>query len=184
MSLTNFSTSLTNSTLFDITLAQGFSMLRENTLKTNNNKKTLKLTSLLTDKKNLSSTSKKSTTHLSNNLSKKTLINKKSSKTMSTKSDKNEKIVSIKFEVYGKVQGVYFRKYTKLEGKKLGLRGWCMNTTHGTVQGLATGKESQIEKFKTFLQTKGSPRSIIDHAEFSISDKEATETDFVVYRCV
>jgi len=41
---------------------------------------------------------------------------------------------------------VYFRKYTKLEGKKLGLRGWCMNTTHGTVQGLATGKESQIEK--------------------------------------
>jgi len=33
-----------------------------------------------------------------------------------------------------------------LEGKKLGLRGWCMNTPEGTVKGLATGRESQIEK--------------------------------------
>jgi len=36
---------------------------------------------------------------------------------------------------------------------------------------------------KEFLQYTGSPKSIIDHAEFSISDKEADETGFVIYRC-
>ncbi|ORX84227.1 Acylphosphatase-domain-containing protein [Anaeromyces robustus] len=177
-------TTLTNKTLINCTFTKSFSMLSKNTLKTNEKKKTLKTTSLLSDKKKFS-TSKVSNSKesVNNSLSKKSLLTKKSSKNMSTKSDKDEKIVSINFEVFGKVQGVFFRKYTKLEGKKLGLRGWCMNTTKGTVQGLATGKESQIEKFKTFLQTKGSPKSRIDHAEFSISDKEATETDFVVYRC-
>ncbi|KAL6592284.1 hypothetical protein LY90DRAFT_699496 [Neocallimastix californiae] len=94
----------------------------------------------------------------------------------------DEKIVSINFEVFGKVQRVFFRKYTKLEGKKLGLRGWCMNTPEGTVKGLATGRESQIEKFKDFLEHKGSPKSKIDHAVFSLNDKEATEKEFVVYR--
>jgi len=105
-SLINLSkNTLTNKTLFNCTLTQGFSMLSKSTLKTNDKKKTLKTTSLLSDKKKLSSTSKKSTDSLKNNLSKKSLVTKKSSKTMSTKSDKDEKIVSINFEVFGKVQG-------------------------------------------------------------------------------
>ncbi|KAL6633176.1 Acylphosphatase-domain-containing protein [Neocallimastix sp. 'constans'] len=188
MSIINLSKSsmiLSSRPAINFITINSFSMLSENNItKSNINKKNLNTSSLLTHKKTINNTTKtfSSTRSIINNFSKKRLFIKKLIKKMSTTSD-NEKIVSVKFEVFGKVQGVFFRKYTKLEGEKLGLRGWCMNTTRGTVQGLATGKESQIEKFKEFLQYTGSPKSIIDHAEFSISDKEADETGFVIYRC-
>jgi len=114
MSLVNLSnTTLINNVSFNcpLTLVQGFSMLSNSNLKTcDKNKKTLKTTSLLSDKKKISSTSKstKSTNSLKNSITKKSSLTKKSSKTMSTKSDKDEKIVSINFEVFGKVQGWYF----------------------------------------------------------------------------
>ncbi|KAK9737275.1 Acylphosphatase [Popillia japonica] len=79
----------------------------------------------------------------------------------------SKKLVSVDFEVYGRVQGVFFRKYTQQEAKKLNLKGWCMNTERGTVQGVMQGEVNNIETMKKWLKSTGSPSSRIEKAEFS-----------------
>ncbi|XP_012156748.1 acylphosphatase-2 [Ceratitis capitata] len=81
---------------------------------------------------------------------------------MSTK-----QIFSLDFEVFGKVQGVFFRKHTEKQAKLLGLRGWCMNTSQGTVRGQMEGALDKVNEMKFWLQSKGSPKSRIDKAVFS-----------------
>ncbi|KAL9895738.1 acylphosphatase 2 [Glossina fuscipes fuscipes] len=76
-------------------------------------------------------------------------------------------LFAVNFEVFGLVQGVFFRKYTVQRAKGLGLRGWCMNTRNGTVQGQLEGPETKINEMKVWLETKGSPSSRIDKAVFS-----------------
>lgn len=39
-------------------------------------------------------------------------------------------------------------QYTQQESNKLGLKGWCMNTEHGTVQGVIQG---DVEKINDML---------------------------------
>ncbi|TMW53979.1 hypothetical protein DOY81_000911 [Sarcophaga bullata] len=78
-----------------------------------------------------------------------------------------KKIFAIDFEVFGKVQGVFFRKYTEKQAMNLGLRGWCMNTSEGTVKGQLEGTQNELNEMKHWLQNKGSPSSSIDKAVFS-----------------
>ncbi|KAJ3650136.1 hypothetical protein Zmor_021844 [Zophobas morio] len=77
------------------------------------------------------------------------------------------KLLATDFEVYGRVQGVFFRKYTQQEATKLGLKGWCMNTSSGTVKGVIEGDVNKVADMKRWLQTTGSPQSRIDKAEFT-----------------
>lgn len=44
-----------------------------------------------------------------------------------------------------------FFQYTETEAKKLGLRGWCMNTQQGTVQGVVEGTPSKINQMSVTL---------------------------------
>ena len=48
--------------------------------------------------------------------------------------------------VSGQVQGVFFRAGTVNEAKKLGLLGWVRNNTDGSVEIVAEGARSQLEK--------------------------------------
>lgn len=73
---------------------------------------------------------------------------------------------SANFEVFGKVQGVFFRKYTKKTCDKCHVNGWIINTERGTVQGTIEGTPQSIDFVKRWLQTKGSPSSRIEKAEF------------------
>ncbi|KAG8262637.1 acylphosphatase-1-like isoform X1 [Homalodisca vitripennis] len=93
-------------------------------------------------------------------------------------------IISVDFEVYGRVQGVFFRKFTQEQGKKLGLKGWCMNTEAGTVTGVMEGEQRQVEAMKKWLQETGSPMSKIDKAVFKNEKKldNYTYKDFSVRR--
>ncbi|CAH1981176.1 unnamed protein product [Acanthoscelides obtectus] len=59
-----------------------------------------------------------------------------------------KKLLSVNFEVFGRVQGVFFRKYTEKEANKLGLKGWCMNTSQGTVKGVIEGPSSKVDEIK------------------------------------
>ncbi|XP_050541196.1 acylphosphatase-1-like [Daktulosphaira vitifoliae] len=93
-------------------------------------------------------------------------------------------LLSVDFEVFGTVQRVFFRKFTQEQGKLLGLRGWCKNTTAGTVIGTFEGPSDKVETMKKWLQTVGSPASRIDRVEFT-SEKiinDYTFTDFDVIR--
>ncbi|CAH2084955.1 unnamed protein product [Euphydryas editha] len=53
---------------------------------------------------------------------------------------------SVDFEVFGRVQGVFFRKYTKQQADKLDLKGWCRNTSRGTVEGQMQGPLDKVEE--------------------------------------
>ncbi|CAG4974999.1 unnamed protein product [Parnassius apollo] len=86
-------------------------------------------------------------------------------------------IKSVDFEVFGRVQGVFFRKYTKQQADKLGLRGWCMNTSKGTVQGQIQGPSDNVESMMQWLRSTGSPSSQIEKAEFK-NEKEVSEYSF------
>nr|XP_020649587.1 acylphosphatase-1 isoform X1 [Pogona vitticeps] len=86
-------------------------------------------------------------------------------------------LLSVDYEVFGKVQGVFFRKYTQAEGKKLGLVGWVQNTNYGTVQGQIQGPIVKVQQLQEWLQKKGSPKSIIDRAEFH-NEKKITNLEY------
>ena len=60
-------------------------------------------------------------------------------------------VASIRFTIHGKVQGVFFRKHTQIQGNRLGLRGWVMNTEQGTVVGEAHGPASAVAELSTWL---------------------------------
>ncbi|XP_017025666.1 acylphosphatase-1 [Drosophila kikkawai] len=88
-------------------------------------------------------------------------------KTIEKTAESKKQIFSCQFEVFGVVQGVYFRKHTQKQAQQLGLTGWCMNTSRGTVQGMMEGPLEQVNDMKTWLKYKGSPRSSIEKAVFS-----------------
>jgi len=83
-------------------------------------------------------------------------------------------LASCDFEIFGTVQGVFFRKHTQQQATKLNLVGWVKNTASGTVQGHMEGRIDDINQMKTWLRTKGSPKSKITKADFS-NEKTITE---------
>lgn len=86
--------------------------------------------------------------------------------TSHTPREKTE-MISSDFEVFGKVQGVWFRKYTMQEAIRLGVVGYCQNTSQGTVKGRVQGPQPSMHIMKEWLQTTGSPLSRIDRCIFS-----------------
>lgn len=48
--------------------------------------------------------------------------------------------------IHGNVQGVSFRYYTRQQAKQLGITGWVANRPDGTVEVVAEGEETQLQK--------------------------------------
>ncbi|KAF6350710.1 acylphosphatase 1 [Rhinolophus ferrumequinum] len=92
-------------------------------------------------------------------------------------------LISVDYEIFGKVQGVFFRKYTQAEGKKLGLVGWVQNTDQGTVKGQLQGPFSKVRHMQEWLETKGSPKSHIDRANFN-NEKVILKLDYSDFQIV
>ncbi|PSC76567.1 glycosyltransferase family 32 [Micractinium conductrix] len=69
--------------------------------------------------------------------------------------------------VHGIVQGVFFRAYTVNKAKQLGLVGYCANMPQGTVKGEVQGRQQAVEEMKGWLNTTGSPHSVIERCDFS-----------------
>lgn len=59
-------------------------------------------------------------------------------------------VCAFSFEVFGRVQGVFFRKYTKKKAEALGVTGWVMNTSRGTVLGEAFGNSTACDEMYFF----------------------------------
>lgn len=55
--------------------------------------------------------------------------------------------------VHGRVQGVSFRYYTLLRAQELGLVGWVRNRPDRTVEVLAEGERSALDRLEGFLWT-------------------------------
>lgn len=66
------------------------------------------------------------------------------------------------------------------------ISGWCMNTPKGTVKGYMEGDEVQVRAMMRWLQTRGSPNSVIAKATFGkLKDvAELSVSNFVIkYWC-
>jgi acylphosphatase len=49
--------------------------------------------------------------------------------------------------ISGRVQGVFFRASTAEEARRLGLTGWVMNRSDGSVEAIAEGERSKLAEF-------------------------------------
>ena len=75
-------------------------------------------------------------------------------------------LVSVSFVVTGRVQGVFFRKYTYQQAIALDLVGHVRNDRDGTVVGTVQGARPNVDRMKAWLETTGSPSSVISKVEY------------------
>lgn len=64
----------------------------------------------------------------------------------------------LRFRVTGRVQGVGFRAFTQRSAFRLGVQGWCRNTTDGAVEGEAFATPDALTAFLALLD-QGPPAS-------------------------
>lgn len=66
--------------------------------------------------------------------------------------------------IQGKVQGVFFRASTKEKARELGLRGFVRNKQDGTVEVIAEGDKTQLQKLADWCHI-GPDHSIVDRVQ-------------------
>ncbi len=54
--------------------------------------------------------------------------------------------------VFGHVQGVNFRYFTRVAAGEIGVKGWVRNRGDGSVEVIAEGMRTQLERLLQFLQ--------------------------------
>jgi len=83
--------------------------------------------------------------------------------------------------VSGRVQGVSFRYYTVQIARQLRLTGWVRNRSDGTVEAVAEGEVSAIERLITFLH-QGPPAARVDDVQIEwqapLSDFDSFEVRY------
>jgi acylphosphatase len=77
----------------------------------------------------------------------------------------------VNLKIYGRVQRVFFRDSTRRRAKKLGLVGWVMNQTDGTVEVVAEGDEEKLKELINWCYN-GSMLARVD--KIDINWQEAT----------
>ena len=73
-----------------------------------------------------------------------------------------------KFIIKGRVQGVWFRESTRQQAMNLGLSGYAVNLSDGSVEVLACGDSAAVEQLAGWLQ-QGPPLASVrsvDKTEF------------------
>jgi acylphosphatase len=65
-----------------------------------------------------------------------------------------------KFQVKGKVQGVWFRESTRQQAERLGLCGYAINCSDGSVEVLACGEPESIDALAEWLH-QGPPMASV-----------------------
>ncbi|NVK27080.1 MAG: acylphosphatase [Flavobacteriia bacterium] len=79
--------------------------------------------------------------------------------------------------IYGKVQGVFYRKSTQQKAQQLGLVGWVMNQSDGSVQAEIQGDENLLNEMVDWCW-QGPPASDvikIDKTEVPVESDSAFE---------
>ncbi|KAL8273153.1 hypothetical protein Esti_002911 [Eimeria stiedai] len=61
--------------------------------------------------------------------------------------------------------GLPLRVHTEKEANRLGLSGYVLNTSKGTVKGEVQGVSSRLQEMLTWLRETGSPRSLVERVE-------------------
>lgn len=77
----------------------------------------------------------------------------------------NDHMKSVKMTVFGRVQGVGFRWSTIRLAQSLTISGWVKNQIDGSVEVVATGSESDLNKFISQIKKSPTPYAKINHVD-------------------
>lgn len=97
---------------------------------------------------------------------------------MRNSSNGDTEFVTRKAIVSGKVQGVFYRASTREQAQKLGLNGYAMNLSDGSVEVVVNGYIDDVEKLMQWLW-QGPQMSDVTNVE-SHEVKHYTEVGFLV----
>ncbi len=75
-----------------------------------------------------------------------------------------DELASIRAIVLGRVQGVNFRAFTVREAAGLGLNGYARNAADSSVEVVAEGQKSQLQKLVDRLKV-GPSRAVVEKVE-------------------
>ena len=79
------------------------------------------------------------------------------------------------FLIEGRVQGVFFRESTRHAAQPLGITGYAKNMKDGSVQVLACGEPSALDRLAEWLR-QGPPMARVDRLKWIISSSECSES--------
>lgn len=83
--------------------------------------------------------------------------------------------------IRGRVQGVYYRASMLQEAQKLGLTGWVRNRPDGSVEAVAEGPRSQLEKLISWCW-KGPPGAKVSRIDPQWLAAQYSEREFSIKR--
>jgi len=90
-----------------------------------------------------------------------------------------EQILRAHVFVYGEVQGVFFRRTAKSKAEELGIVGWVRNKPDGSVETVAQGLKSGVEKFIVWCK-KGPPFAKVEKVEVEWKKSPEDFEDFSI----
>lgn len=88
---------------------------------------------------------------------------------------------SYRFTVRGRVQGVGFRQAACDAARGLRLRGWVRNRPDGAVEGLATGSDDGLQRFREWLK-RGPPAAQVNAVDWQPGDEAPQTQEFGIQR--
>ncbi len=106
---------------------------------------------------------------------------------MNTKSHKEQPITTpnqrLHAIVHGRVQGVNFRHNTQQKALSKELTGWVCNRSDGTVEVIAEGPRTDLDKLAAWLR-QGPPAAHVTNVDITWRDATGDFDSFqVTYRC-
>ncbi|MFW5815708.1 MAG: acylphosphatase [Wenzhouxiangella sp.] len=75
------------------------------------------------------------------------------------------------WRISGRVQGVFFRASTRREAERLGLSGYAVNRSDGTVEVAARGEGDDLDRLAAWLD-KGPPGARVDQVVAQDPDEQ------------
>jgi acylphosphatase len=88
---------------------------------------------------------------------------------------------SVHLNISGRVQGVYYRASMVQEAQRLGLTGWVMNRSDGSVEAVAEGWQAKIEELIAWCR-QGPPGARVFAVEAQWQNPENKFVGFAIRR--
>jgi len=83
--------------------------------------------------------------------------------------------------IHGHVQGVFFRGSMCAEARRFGVRGWVRNCPDGSVEAVAEGARSSVDRLIVWAH-QGPPGSLVTDVEVAWETGPGDFTDFATRR--
>lgn len=88
--------------------------------------------------------------------------------------------ITYRYRIHGVVQGVGFRAWSRRQATMLGIQGYARNRLDGSVEVMATGNASVVERFSQLLW-KGPPGAVVDEVESEVCERTVSTSGFAIY---